>query len=64
MGCPILIPRHLAAWSDCTCRVKPGGRKYALVGANERLRSVFDLTRVATFLVVYESLAEAEANLL
>jgi anti-sigma B factor antagonist len=39
------------------------GRKYALVGANERLRTLFDLTHVKSFLVVYASVAEAGSNL-
>jgi anti-anti-sigma factor len=39
------------------------GRKYALVGANERLKNLFELTRVRAFLVIYDSMAEAEARL-
>lgn len=40
------------------------GRKYALIGANQRLKSLFDLAYVRTFLVIYDSLAEAETHLL
>ncbi len=39
-------------------------RKYALVGANNRLKNLFDLAYVRTFLIIYDSLAEAEAHLL
>lgn len=38
-------------------------RKYALVGANDRLKTLFNLTHVKTFLVTYETVAEAEAAL-
>lgn len=38
-------------------------RRYALVGATERLKSLFDLSNVTAFLVIYDSLAEAEAAL-
>jgi anti-sigma B factor antagonist len=40
------------------------GRKYALTGANERLKNLFDLAYVRTFLVIYDSIAEAETHLL
>lgn len=39
------------------------GRKYALVGPNDRLRDLFDLSSVSTFMVIYGSQAEAEAAL-
>jgi anti-anti-sigma factor len=39
-------------------------RKYALVGASERLKNLFDLAYVRTFLNIYDSIAEAEAHLL
>jgi len=39
-------------------------RKYALAGPNERLKNLFDLAYVRTFLVIYDSVAEAEAHLL
>ena len=38
-------------------------KKYALVGANERLKNLFDLAYVRTFLVIYDSIPEAEAGL-
>ena len=38
-------------------------KKYALVGANERLKNLFDLAYVRTFLVIYDSIPEAEAKL-
>jgi anti-anti-sigma factor len=38
-------------------------RKYALVGAKERLKDLFELSNVTAFLVFYDSMAEAEAQL-
>jgi len=38
-------------------------RKYALIGANDRLQSLFDLTHVKSFLHAYASMAEAESAL-
>ncbi len=38
-------------------------RKYALVGSNDRLKNLFDLAYVRAFLVIYDSLAEAQAHL-
>jgi anti-sigma B factor antagonist len=40
------------------------GRKYALAGPNDRLKNLFDLAYVRTFLVIYDSVAEAETHLL
>ncbi len=37
-------------------------RKYALVGANERLTTLFELTHVKAFLVLSDTMAEAEAH--
>jgi anti-sigma B factor antagonist len=51
----ILVSMHVAR--DGT------GSKYALVGANERLRNLFDLAYVSSFLNVFDSVAEAEAYL-
>jgi anti-anti-sigma factor len=39
-------------------------RKYALVGANPRLKNLFELSSVTTFLVIYDSMGEARAKLL
>jgi len=37
--------------------------KYAFVGPNERLRNLFELAYVQSFLVIYDSMAEAETHL-
>ncbi len=37
-------------------------RKYALVGANERLKTLFELTHVRDFLVMYDTMDEALAQ--
>jgi anti-anti-sigma factor len=39
------------------------GRHYALIGASERLQTVFRVSGVNSILVTYRSLAEAEAAL-
>ncbi len=39
------------------------GRKYGLVNANERLHKLFGMTNVHSFLVHFDSVAEAEAAL-
>ncbi len=39
-------------------------RQYALVGASDRLRSLFDMTGVGSILVCYPTLADAEKALL
>jgi anti-sigma B factor antagonist len=38
-------------------------RKYGLIGANERLKCLFAMTHVSSFLVTFDSIAEAEAAL-
>jgi anti-sigma B factor antagonist len=38
-------------------------RKYALVNANEQLQKLFEMTNVSNFLVLYNSVAMAEAAL-
>jgi anti-anti-sigma factor len=49
-----LVAMHVACEST--------GRKYALAGPNDRLKNLFDLAYVRTFLVIYDTLAEAEAH--
>ena len=39
------------------------GRKYGLIGANDRLKTLFDLTHVGSFLTTFSSMAEAEEKL-
>ncbi|HEX4167149.1 MAG TPA: STAS domain-containing protein [Bryobacteraceae bacterium] len=39
------------------------GRKYALVGANARLKNLFTISGVDQFLVTYPTIAEAESGL-
>lgn len=54
LGC--LIGVHVSAQKN--------NRQYALVGASDRLRSLFDMTGVGSILVCYPTLAEAEKALL
>lgn len=37
------------------------GRKYALINVNERVKRLFVMSRVDSFLVTYESVSDAEA---
>lgn len=39
------------------------GKKYAIVGANDRLRNLFELTNIAQYLVTFPDVASAEAAL-
>lgn len=39
------------------------GKKYAIVGANERLQNVFRITGITGFLVTFPTVGEAEAAL-
>lgn len=39
------------------------GGKYAIVGANNRLKTAFEVTNISTFLVLYPTVEEAEAAL-
>jgi anti-anti-sigma regulatory factor len=38
-------------------------KNYAIVGANERLQNLFNLTKVSQFLITFPTVAEAEAAL-
>ena len=53
LGC--LIGVHVSA--------QKANRQYALVGASDRLRSLFDMTGVGSILVCYPTLAEAQKAL-
>lgn len=39
------------------------GKRYAIVGANDRLQSLFRMTHIDQFLVTYRTVAEAEPAL-
>jgi anti-sigma B factor antagonist len=52
----VLVALHVAC--------EGSGHKYALAGANERLKNLFDLAYVRTFLLIYDSVAEAQTRLL
>ena len=40
------------------------GKKYAIIGANDRVQNIFRMTAVSQFLVTFPTVAEAEAALL
>jgi anti-anti-sigma factor len=61
---PYLDSAALGTFVGIHVACEENGRKYALVGANDRLKALFDLSNVTDFLVIYDSLAEAEAKLL
>ena len=54
LGC--LIGLHVST--------QKANRQYALVGASDRLRSLFEMTGVGSILVCYPTMAEAEKALL
>lgn len=60
---PYLDSAALGTFVGIHVSCEENSRKYALVGANQRLKALFDLSNVAAFLVIYGSVAEAEAQL-
>ena len=62
-GVPYIDSAALGSFVGLHVSCEGSKRKYALIGANERLRTLFELTHVKSFLVTYESIADAEAGL-
>jgi anti-sigma B factor antagonist len=60
---PYIDSAALGSFVGLHVSCESGKRKYALVGANERLQTLFDLTHVKSFLQAYDSMAEAESAL-
>jgi len=60
---PYIDSAALGSFVGLHVSCESGKRKYALIGANERLLTLFDLTHVKSFLHAYDSIAEAEAAL-
>ncbi len=60
---PYIDSAALGSFVGLHVSCESGKRKYALIGANDRLQTLFDLTHVKSFLIVYNSLAEAESAL-
>lgn len=60
-GVPYIDSAALGSFVGIHVSCEASKRKYALVGANERLKNLFDLTHVREFLVMYDSMAEASA---
>ncbi len=61
---PYIDSAALGSFVGLHVSCESGKRKYALIGANDRLKTLFDLTHVKSFLTVYDSLAQAESALL
>jgi anti-anti-sigma factor len=62
-GVPYIDSAALGSFVGLHVSCEGSKRKYALVGANDRLRTLFELTHVKSFLVLYDSMADAEAGL-
>ncbi len=60
---PFMDSAALGAVMGLHASAQRQGRKYALVGASERLRTLFEVAGVAKILVTYPNLAEAEQKL-
>jgi anti-sigma B factor antagonist len=60
---PYLDSSALGTFVSIHVSSEANGRKYALVGANERVKNLFELSNVTAFLVIYDTMAEAEAHL-
>ena len=61
---PYLDSAALGAFVGIHVSCEATNRKYALVGANGKLKSLFELSSVSAFLVIYDTMAEARANLI
>jgi anti-sigma B factor antagonist len=60
---PYIDSAALGSFVGLHVSCESGNRKYALIGANDRLKTLFDLTHVKSFLIAYDSMAEAKAQL-
>jgi|HubBroStandDraft_6_1064221.scaffolds.fasta_scaffold168786_2 anti-anti-sigma factor len=60
---PFMDSAALGAMMGLHVSCEKNQRKYALVGASGRLRTLFDVARVANILVSFRTVEEAEAKL-
>ncbi len=60
---PYIDSAALGSFVGLHVSCESGNRKYALVGANDRLKTLFDLTHVKSFLNAFDTMADAEAHL-
>ncbi|MBV8828181.1 MAG: STAS domain-containing protein [Acidobacteriaceae bacterium] len=63
-GTPFIDSAALGSIIGVHVSSEKAGRKYALVGVPERLRSLFAMTGVNDLLITYPTIADAEAALL
>lgn len=63
-GVPYIDSAALGSFVGIHVSCDSSGRKYGLVGANDRLMSLFDVTNTKSFLRLYNSMAEAETQLI
>lgn len=61
---PYIDSAALGSFVGLHVSCEASGRKYALVGSNDRLRSLYQMTHVESFLSLYDSLEEAQSKLL
>jgi anti-anti-sigma factor len=63
-GVPYIDSAALGSFVGIHVSCDSTGRKYGLVGPNDRLKSLFEMTRTGSFLCLYDSMADAETALL
>jgi ABC-type transporter Mla MlaB component len=61
-GVPYVDSAALGSFVGIHVSCDQAGRKYALIGVNERVKALFAMTGVAQFLVTRNNLAEAEGD--
>jgi anti-anti-sigma factor len=62
-GVPYMDSAALGSLLGLHVSCQKDGRKYALIGASDRLRTLFRVAGVNTILIIYSSLADADAGL-
>lgn len=60
---PYLDSAALGTFVSIHVACEGNSRRYALAAPNDRLKSIFDLSNVTSFLVIYNSAEEAEKEL-
>lgn len=60
---PYIDSAALGSFVGLHVSCESNNRKYALIGANDRLKNLFEITQVHAFLVVFNTLEEAQSKL-
>lgn len=62
-GSPYMDSAGLGLLMNCYVSAEGAGRKFFLVGVNDRVATLLDLTKVTNILTTFPSVEEAEASL-